>query len=68
MADTNGSGGRPAAPHYDPTDAHGNSKEKVKPSVGITPDKALDPARKERAREVLEGFEGQATPPQPDGF
>ena len=58
----------PAAPHYDPTDDHGNSKERVKPSVSITPDQELDPARKERAKEVLEGFEGEARPQQPDGF
>jgi hypothetical protein len=67
MADTKDSG-RPAAPHYDPTDEQGNSKEKVKPSVSITPEPDLDPARKERAREVLEGFEGEAVRPQPDGF
>jgi hypothetical protein len=59
---------RPAAPHYDPTDDHGNSKERVKPSVSITPETDLDPARKQRAKEVLEGFEGQATPTQPDSF
>ena len=59
---------RPAAPHYDPTDELGNSKERVKPSVSITPEADLDPARKQRAKEVLEGFEGQATPIQPDGF
>lgn len=67
MADTQDSG-RPAAPHYDPTDEQGNSKERVKPSVSITPEPDLDPARKERAREVLEGFEGEAVRPQPDGF
>jgi len=67
MADTKDSG-RPAAPHYDPTDDHGNSKERVKPSVSITPEEDLDPARKQRAKEVLEGFEGEARPPQPDGF
>ena len=67
MANTNDSG-RPAAPHYDPTDDRGNSKERVKPSVSITPEADPDPARKQRAREVLEGFEGEARPPQPDGF
>jgi hypothetical protein len=67
MATTNDSG-RPAAPHYDPTDDQGNSKERVKPSVSITPEADPDPARKQRAREVLEGFEGEARPPQPDGF
>ena len=67
MANTNDSG-RPAAPHYDPTDDQGNSKEWVKPSVSITPEADPDPARKQRAREVLEGFEGEARPPQPDGF
>jgi hypothetical protein len=67
MANTNDSG-RPAAPHYDPTDDQGNSKERVKPSVSITPEADPDPARKQRAREVLEGFEGEARPPQPDGF
>lgn len=60
--------GRPAAPHYDPTDDHGNSKERAKPTVTITPEADPDPARKQRAREVLEGFEGEATPTQPDGF
>ena len=59
---------RPAAPHYDPTDELGNSKERVKPSVSITPETDLDPARKQRAKEVLEGFEGPATPTQPDSF
>ena len=67
MTDTNDSG-RPAAPHYDPTDEQGNSKERAKPSVSITPETELDPARRERAKEVLEGFEGEARPPQPDGF
>lgn len=60
--------GSPAAPHYDPTDETGNSKERVKPSVTITPEDDLDPARKERAKEVLEGFEGEAARQQPDGF
>ena len=67
MADTTDSG-RPAAPHYDPTDAEGNSKERVKPAITITPEPDPDPARKQRAKEVLEGFEGGATPQQPDGF
>ena len=67
MADTPDSAS-PVAPHYDPTDDHGNSKERVKPSVSITPETDLDPARKQRAKEVLEGFEGQATPTQPDSF
>lgn len=67
MADTE-QGSRPVAPHYDPTDDHGNSKEIVKPSVSITPDTELDPARKQRAREVLEGFEGEAVRQQPDDF
>lgn len=60
--------GSPAAPHYDPTDETGNSKERVKPSVTITPEADLDPARKQRAKEVLEGFEGEAVRQQPDGF
>jgi hypothetical protein len=68
MAVTNDCGGRPAAPHYDPTDYHGNSKERVKSCVSITLDKALDPARNERAREVVKGCEEPATPSQPDGF
>jgi hypothetical protein len=59
---------RPAEPHYDPTDDHGNSKELVKPSITITLEADQDPARKQRAKEVLEGFEGEARPPQPDGF
>lgn len=67
MADTSDSG-RPTGPHYDPTDETGNSKEKVKPSVSITPEDDTDPARKQRAKEVLEGFEGAATPRQPDSF
>lgn len=67
MADTPDSAS-PAAPHYDPTDAHGNSKERAKPSVTITPEADPDPARKQRAKEVLEGFEGEATPQRPDGF
>ncbi len=58
----------PAAPHYDPTDADGNNKERAKPSVTITPEADPDPARKQRAKEVLEGFEGEATPQRPDGF
>jgi hypothetical protein len=53
MAVTNDCGGRPAAPHYDPTDHHGKSKERVKSGISITADKALDPAHKERAREVV---------------
>ena len=67
MADTDHDS-RPAAPHYDPTDDQGNSKERVKPSVSITPDTELAPARKQRAKEVLEGFEGEAVRPQPDDF
>ena len=67
MADSDNSVS-PAAPHYDPTDATGNSKERVKPSVTITPEPDLDPARKQRAKEVLEGFEGEAVRQQPDGF
>lgn len=59
---------RPASPHYDPTDATGNSKEKAQTSVGITPEADQDPARTQRAKEVLEGFEGEAVRPQPDGF
>ena len=67
MADTPDSSG-PVAPHYDPTDDHGNSKERAKPSVTITPEADPDPARKQRAKEVLEGFDGGATPQQPDSF
>lgn len=67
MADNKDSGS-PAAPHYDPTDETGNNKERVKPSVTITPEPNLDPARKQRAKEVLESFEGEAVRQQPDGF
>jgi len=52
MAVTNDCGGRPAAPHYGPTDHHSNSKEWVKSGVSITPDKALDPSRKGSAERV----------------
>lgn len=58
----------PAAPHYDPTDASGNNKERAQPSTTITPEDDPDPARKQRAKEVLEGFEGEAVRTQPDGF
>lgn len=70
MADSDnetGAGG-PVAPHYDPTDASGNSKERAKPAVSNIPGPDLDPARKKRAEEVLENFEGEAVRPQPDGF
>lgn len=60
--------GGPAAPHYDPTDASGNSKERAKPAVSNIPGAALDPASRKRADEVLENFEGEAVRPQPDGF
>ena len=60
--------GAPAAPHYDPTDASGNSKERAKPAISNVPGTELDPERKKRAEEVLENFEGEAVRPQPDDF
>ena len=66
-AEETGTGG-PAAPHYDPTDASGDGKEKAKPAVSDRPGPDLDPARRKRAEEVLENFEGEAVRPQPDSF
>ena len=67
MANTNDSG-RPAAPHYDPTDDQGNSKERVKPSVSITP--MMEPKLTQRPRflkraDGLQLFTGAAG--MPDG-
>ena len=67
MADSNDSSS-PAAPHYDPTDETGNSKEIAKPAKTGPPEADADPARRKRAEEVLENFEGDATPVKPDDF
>ena len=72
MADQDNRGKNgPMAPHYDPSDETGNSKEIAKPAarVGDNPAQAaLDPERRKRAEEVLGNFEGEAVRPQPDGF
>lgn len=60
----------PIAPHYDPTDETGNSKEIAKPAkTGPTQaDTDVDPKQRERADEVLRNFEGEARPVKPDDF
>lgn len=60
----------PIAPHYDPTDETGNSKEIAKPArtQPKQPNADADPGQRERADEVLRNFEGEATPVKPDDF
>ena len=58
----------PVAPHYDPTDETGNSKEIVKPAKTGPAEADADAERRERAEEVLGNFEGEARPVKPDGF
>lgn len=68
MANDNQGKTGPIAPHYDPTDETGNSKEIAKPAKTRPPEADADPARRKRAEEVLENFEGDATPVKPDDF
>ena len=68
MANDNQGKTGPIAPHYDPTDETGNSKEIAKPAKTGPAEADADPQRRERADEVLGNFEGEARPVKPDGF
>lgn len=68
MANDNQGKTGPIAPHYDPTDETGNSKEIAKPAKTNPAQADPDPQRKQRAEEVLGNFEGEARPVKPDDF
>jgi len=56
-------------PDYDPTNDMNNNKEAVRHTITVPPRPDLTQEQKERAREVLEGFNQEpGGPPTPDDF